>query len=220
MKRRIIKIISLLFIVLLVFEIYYFFKSSKINYIALGDSIVLGLNNYGEIDYSYTDYLKDYLNSNKNLAYYKKYAKQDNRIEDILEDIKYKMELKKDLRESNLVTISIGMRDLLDEKNVDNMVLDMDKCINEIRKYAKQKLIIIGYYNQESLLDIEKDKKFAYIDNKMMEISSKYNAKYIPLYELFKNNKNYLNNSKLPNLVGQKAIYNLILDYINEKNLH
>ena len=220
MKRRLIKIISLLFIVLLVFEIYYFFKSSKINYIALGDSITLGINDYSENNYSFSDYLKDYLNSNKRLSYYKNYAKKDSKIENIIDDIKYKTKLKKDLRESNLVTISIGMKDLLEGRKVNNLLYDMETCIKEARKYAKQELIIIGYYDQDSSLNIEKDKVFAYIDDSMMELSSKYNAKYIPLYQLLKNNKNYLNNNKLPNLIGQKAIFNIILDYIKEKNLH
>ena len=76
MKKKIFKIVSLLLIVLIVFTIYHFGKNNKKNYIALGDSIVEGMNPYGEIGYSYSDYIKEELNHKKILRYYtKEYAK-------------------------------------------------------------------------------------------------------------------------------------------------
>ena len=62
MKKHI-KLLVLACSLSLVFVIYNIFKenNNKIYYIALGDSIAEGMNPYGNIGYSYSDYIKDYL---------------------------------------------------------------------------------------------------------------------------------------------------------------
>jgi len=217
-----------------VFEIYTIGKSNKLYYIPLGDSLAEGQNPYGEIGYGYTDYLKDYLLKNKKLAYYtKEYAKSGYTTENIISDIKNNNKLKKDLRESDLVTISIGANDLLHkldfgkinvdsllslENEVDSIIPNIDNCLAEIRKYAKQKIIIIGYYNPIPFLfntsGTDLDNLFAYIDEKYIKLSEKYDCEYISLYQLFKKNSKYLPNPSdiHPSIEGYKSITDKIIE--------
>ena len=232
MQRKIIKLTCLGIIILLVFEIYVFAKSNKINYVALGDALTLGENPYGEIGYSYSDYIKDYLKENKHLRKYtKEYAKSDNTATLLRERIKNNPKLKKVLRESDLVTMTIGRNDLYNrfdgrdidvnkilelKKDIEKIEPDIDNLIKEVRKYAKKDLIIIGYYNPIPFLfnisSKDLDKLFAYIDSKYISICREYKCKYISTYELFKNNS-YLPNPKsiYPNTKGYKAIADLII---------
>lgn len=227
MKKNI-KYIVLFLIVITIFGIHYFFKNDKINYIALGDSLAEGMNPYGEVGYSYTDYFADYLKDNSRLSYYtKKYTKSGYTTIDVIKELEINSLLKKDLRESDLVTISIGANDFLDSidtKNLDiNNILNLknkiesilptlDNCIKEVRKYAKEDMIIIGYYNPIPFLfntsGNDLDTLFAYIDDEYQKIADKYDCTYISLYQLFKNNSSYLPNPAdiHPNLEGYKAI--------------
>ncbi len=234
MKKKLMMLVSLIVITLLVFEIYSFGKSNKLYYVALGDSLAEGRNPYGEIGYSYTDYLKENLENHQRLAYYtKEYAKSGYTSEDILNDIKANNKLKKDLRESDLVTISVGANDLLKEidlryldtskllkleDKVDEIIPKIDDCLKEVRKYAKEEIIVVGYYNPIPLLfnsgSYYIDKIFAYIDEEYSKLATKYDSKYISLYQLFKNHRNYLPNPDdiHPNIEGYESIANKIID--------
>ena len=113
-RKRLIKSIVFLILLLCVFGIYQIFKTDQINYIALGDSLAEGMNPYGEVEYSYTDYVADGLKAKKQLASYtKKYTKSGYTTEDVITQINNNLNLKKDLRESDLVTVSIGANDFL-----------------------------------------------------------------------------------------------------------
>ena len=236
MKNKIIKMISLLIIILLVFEIYTLGKTNRLYYVPLGDALAVGQNPYGEIGYSYTDYLKDYLSNHKRLSYYsKEYVKSGSTTESIISEIEHNNYLKKDLRESDLVTLSIGANDILAKidlhslkvtelsniKEVIRKILpDLEECLKTIRKYAKGKMIIVGYYNPIPFLfntsSNDLDKLFAYIDDEYQILADKYKCEYVPLYQLFKMNSNFLPNplDYHPNSKGYKEIANKIIKNI------
>ncbi len=227
-KKRILKYSVLLGILLCVFGIYYFCKTEKINYIALGDSIAEGMNPYGEVGYSYTDFLAENLKEKNKLANYtKKYTKSGYTTQDLIRIIDTNSELKKDLRESDLVTISIGANDFLHNINlkqlninniselkpkITSILPNLEVCIQVVRKYAKEKIIIVGYYNPIPFLfntsGNDLDELFAYIDDEYQKIANQYNCTYISLYQLFKNNSKFLPNPVdiHPNIDGYKAI--------------
>lgn len=194
--KKIIKLLVLSLIIMLVYGIYYTFRSNKINYISLGDFISL--------DNSYPKYLKEYLEDNKKLGYYKNYSNSNNAISNLIDDIKYKNEIKRDLRESNIVTLSIGINDIFnnDKSNINNkiknLILKLDICLKEIKKYAKNKIILVGFYNidNKAINSIDEERIFAYIDDQYNEISRKYDITYIPIYEQYKkdNNPKYIFN--------------------------
>lgn len=227
-KKKLIKYLVLIILILCVFGIYYFCKTDKVNYIALGDSVAEGMNPYGEVGYSYTDYLADFLKERNKLSHYtKKYTKSGYTTDNVIADIERNNNLKRDLRESNLVTISIGANDFLHSINLKNLNIsnildlkpkitkilpDLEECIKTIRKYAKEDIIIVGYYNPIPFLfntsSKDLDELFAYIDDEYQKIADKYNCKYISFYQLFKKNSSFLPNPAdiHPNLDGYKAI--------------
>ena len=69
---------------------------------------------------------------------------------------------------------------------LDGMVLEMDKLLTLIRKYCKEKIVLVGYYNPSTQ---DKQKYIDYINDKDKELSKKYNLKYLNVDEL--NNKKY-----------------------------
>ncbi len=236
--KKMLKILILILLLLIVYLIYIFFKNDKLNYIALGDSVAEGMNPYGEIGYSYTDYIANYLKKEKKLSYYtKKYTKSGYITENVINDIENNNELKKDLRESDLVTISIGANDFLKyikigEMSVDNIreiktkiatvFPNIEETIKEVKKYAKNQVIIVGYYNPIPFLfntnGNDLDILFAYMDDEYQKIADKYDCDYVSLYLLFKNNSSYLPNPAdiHPNLDGYKAISKEVIKVLNK----
>ena len=109
-------------IIVSIFTMYQLFYDNKISYIALGDSLAEGRNPYGEIGYGYTDFIADNLKENDKLKYYtKKYTKSGYKVQDIMDELDNDSELKRDLREAELVTISIGANDFLARINKNNL---------------------------------------------------------------------------------------------------
>ena len=161
MKRKIIKLLSLIFIVLLVFIIYTFCKSNKINYVALEETIP-----------SYSDYIYDYLQDKDLIRTYHKYVS----IKNIDERIRINNSIKKDLRESDLVTLFIN------DNNIENK-------LKEIRKYAKNALIIIGYKDSITIKKLCRKYKCKYIKLNENTNINLIIEKILCETELVKNNK-------------------------------
>ncbi|MEG1987125.1 MAG: SGNH/GDSL hydrolase family protein [Bacilli bacterium] len=242
-------IITIILSLIIIFLIYSVNADKKIRYIALGDSLAAGQNPYGKIDYGYTDYVANYLNKNSLLKTYSKtFAKSGYRTIDLKNDInqnktvKLKQEdlnIKKALREANLVTLSIGANDFLEKLNssiysvnlppvenltkiVDEVIDSVDKTIVLIKKYAKGHLIVIGYYNPlPKLLNSstkQLDEVFAYTKEKYQNICNKNQATYIDIYELMKKHPEYLPNSFdiHPNIKGYEAISKEIINVLDK----
>lgn len=236
--KKLLKLLILIILLLIVYLIYTIFKTDKLNYIALGDSVAEGMNPYGEVGYSYTDYIADYLKKEKRLSSYtKKYTKSGYITENVIKDIQNNNELKKDLRESDLVTISIGANDFLKNINIREMSIDnikeiklkiansfpsIESTIKEVKKYAKNQVIIVGYYNPIPFLfntnGNDLDILFAYMDDEYQKIADKYDCDYVSLYLLFKNNSSYLPNPAdiHPNLDGYKAISREVIKVLHK----
>ena len=205
-------IIGILIIIFLTFIIYKSNANNLIDYMSIGDSFDIGINSYGNNTYSYRDYLKNYLNNN-NLLHktYFYYSKSNYTIEELLNDITINKEviyndrmynIKKDLREADLITISIGLDELIsiieDNKNdniyvkVDKMIDNMNILINNVQKISSSNIILIGYYNPYLNGNKELERLFAYINDKYYDIAKKYKLTYIDIYKII--NKNYLPN--------------------------
>lgn len=210
-------------IILVCFLIYLYFSGEKLIYVALGDSLAAGVNPYGEVSYSYTDFIADHLKDERKLELFvKDYTVSGYKSLDVLQDIyNNKKVLIEDkeynirmlLREADLVTISIGANDFmkyfslnnlhLDDINyykeqVDNVLVDVDKLFSELSKYAKCQVIVVGYYNPFPVLfyNYEKnlDEIFNYVDTKYQALTEEYGFSYISFYNTFKENANFLPN--------------------------
>ena len=225
-------IILSIVIILLVYIIYKVNDKNLIDYMVLGDSISLGINSYGNQTYGYNDYLKSYLVNNNLLHKYNNYFSKNNyTIKELTMDIESNKNiiyndktyyLKKELRNADLLIISIGMDEIvkiLNDKesikgNLDELINNMDKLLLKIKEYNKSNIILLGYYNPYNDKDIENC--FAYIRDEYIKLSKKYNIKYIDIYNCIKNNKTYLPN-KLDYHLTSKG-YLKIASEIIEKN--
>lgn len=233
---------KLIIFILVCLTIFYIFKNNNnhnINYTSLGDSFALGENAYEQIDYGYSDYLKDYLIKEDRLnKYIKSFSKKDASINSLYQDITLNkkiilknktINIKQTLRESNIITISIGLNDLIYQLSItekltehslnriiSNIEIEFNQLITEIRKYYPNDIYIIGYYNiyPESTLYEKAIKKLNQVYQK------NDNVIYIDTYKLFQNNKNYLPNfiNYHPNHQGYEAISKQIITKI-AKNL-
>ncbi len=234
------KTIAIAFIILSVIIIYNCCRAKKEYYVALGDSVARGINSYGDDGYGYTDHLKDYLNKKKKLKTYVDFSVSGYKTNDILEDLsinkkvtsgKNEYNIRNALRESTLVTISIGANDFLNNIDINNLsfnditpykdtikkiVPNINEVLKEVRKYAKNKVIVVGYYNPIPFLfntnKKEMDELFAYIDDEYTKIAKENNMEYISMYETFKNHGDFLPNPMNihPNAKGYEAIFNKI----------
>ena len=216
------KIIVFLLVFLGVFLIYYL-SNKQINYVSLNDFMVNDIN--------YNNYIDDYLiNKNKKGIVSKNFSNRN--IKSMYKDIKnnrtvqYKDDffyIKKVLRESDLVVISIGMEELAkeyDKYNMDKNYLlineiynDINNLIIEIKKYAKGKIVFLGYYNPTDYYDSKVDEFFYDVDVRFNRLMLNNDIIYIDLYELVKGNK-YKGNSYLLNTSGYQKIASLIEFYI------
>lgn len=246
------KLLVSLLLFISIFTIYVFANDKKMNYIALGDSLAIGQNPYGQISYGYADYVANYLKRNDLLKFYtKQFAESGDKIDDLLQDIKNNktiqvddqiINLKASLRQSDLVTISIGANDFIAgfnladlktdltqkdlKQRVDDIMPLLDEVLKEVRKYAKNEVIVIGYYNplprMTSGLETIIDELFLYADTNYQEICDKYNITYIKMYDTFKSHNDYLPNPLdiHPNSQGYEVISNQIIDHLEKKILN
>ena len=92
--------------------------------------------------------------------------------------------------------------------------------VEAIRKYCKEDIVIVGYYNPLSRQSLDYTRKlesiFLYANSKLENIASKYNAHFINIYEIFIENSDYLPNPLdiHPSTLGYEAISTQIIDVI------
>ena len=158
------KIIIVLIILISLFLIYNFFNKESINYVAIGDTLNRGINSYNTFGYGYNDYLKNYLVNNNLLNNFndKFYNTSiSNLTRDILNNQTIicnnkEINIKKTLRESDVLVIGIGMDELAYffnndylniNDNFNNFIDNLQEFIKVVREYAKNKIIFLGYYN-------------------------------------------------------------------------
>ena len=236
------KIIIPILIIFFTFVIYKANDDNLIDYVSIGDSINLGINSYGNYSYGYNDYIKTYLENNNLLHKYNSfYSKNDYTIEELLNDIKNNKtilyndktyNIKKELREADLLTIAIGMDEfskILNSKDISNfnnikpsldkMISNMDELLNGIKKLSKAEIILIGYYNTNNNYNKDTDKVFAYMNDNYRDITKKYSIKYVDIYKVISQDKSYLPNqndyhltSKAYLKIATKIIENIDID--------
>ena len=243
------KTICFCLILLTIFLTYLWFHDDKLNYVALGDSLAAGQNPYGELGYGYTDYIADYLKGEDRLkSYVSQYAISGYTAENVYQDLQVNKRIIVDgkeynirhlLREADLVTVSMGAKDFLKRLCITNLQLDnttlyqekidqvlkmVDLALREIRKYAKEEVIVLGYYNPFPALfssyEDSLDQIFHYADEKYQQLCEKHQVSYISFYNLFKENPDFLPNpfDIHPNNSGYRAMADYVIEYYLKKN--
>ena len=225
-------------------------KDRKVYYLSLGDSLAAGQTPYKTIDKSYGDYFATYLDIKHLLEFYTKdFSKSGYRTIDLLNDIKNNKSIKindKDISIKNalikadIVTLSIGANDLFYKLNfgntlnddtfddiykyVDEVIIDIDKLLNELRLNCKERIMIFNFYNPF----VNSNDTFAnmiepvilYANQELNKIVTKYKMDYIDIHKEFLNNPDYLPKTFEihPTKSGYEAMSNKIIELFN-KNL-
>lgn len=247
------KLIFLWAVIISTLLIYKLTYQQGYNYVALGDSLAVGMNPYGEENYGYSDYVKDYLNDKGLLkSYVDDFATSGYTINALKDDIKYnkrvninadEVSIRKILRESDIVTISIGVKDFLEMFNVKtfnykvieritsnkNLYLqkidiisnELNELIVEIKKYAKNDIVLLGYYNPLPYLTSYKnelDDLVEYSNSKFAEICEENNIHYVDIFDALDGKLIYFSNPSdmHPNSYGYKAISKGIIEMIED----
>ena len=162
------KLIIFLLIIFVIFLIYKENHHNYFNYTSLGDGYALGISSYGEEDYGYSDFIKDRLQEEKKLNIYTKdFAEKNQSINHLYETLltnekittgKVEKNIKQTLRESDLVTMTIGLNDIIyhititpnmNEYKLQKIMKILEKdikiLIKEIKAYYPKEIYIIGY---------------------------------------------------------------------------
>lgn len=212
------KIIFTILISLAVFLIYYFNKSEKIYYLSLGDYLAFGINNNNVVNNSYSINISKHYGDKLNK--YINYSNFDDyRVSDLINDINYNKKIKFQNEEynmqnllvkANLITISIGMNDLIyKSKNsinlfeyTDELLYDIEKLFILIRKYNKDKIIFLGFYDV-----INNNELIKYANTKLESICNENKIIFVNIELL----KNYIIQGRYPTNDGYEYITQKIL---------
>lgn len=235
---RKVKLLILILMSSTVFFIYNQTNYNNISYTILGDGLSVGIDSYNQKTYSYGDYVKEYLISENKLKNYSNlYTSEDMTIEKLYNyiltnkemyqnDTKYN--IKEILNETDYLTISVGINDLLYKLNmtseftssnldiiINEIDTSFDELIQEIRKVYKQEIYVIGYYNT----DIN-NKFYKQAINKLNKIyKDNDEVTYISTYIISENKNIFLSNPNnyYPNYKGYQVISSKIIDKISKK---
>lgn len=169
MKKIIIFILTFIIVLL----IYILFNNKKNYNIFIGDNILYNIDNESinfcnNNDYRVMDLIND-INNNKKITYHNK----EYTIQNLL--IK-----------SDKLIISIGINDLIYIKNIntykydyiDQLLEDIDTLFDLIRKYNKEKIYILNYY------DVLDEQYIIYTNKRLKEIANDYDISLIDINAL------------------------------------
>ncbi len=232
--KRSIKLLILIIISLSVYFIYNSKKEIKINYVSIGDGFARGINSYHDISYGYSDYIRDYLKKSNKLGEYNNFSYEDMMTKDLYKDILINIHnednnIRRALREANILTISVGINDLIYEINNNNpqtnsskekiltkIVDKLDADIKEIRKYYQGSIYLVGYYNFYPQNSVERN-LLDNLNRKYQQFCGKNNLIFIDNHNLDNKIFNYLENPYCfyPNINGYEKIYLNIIENIN-----
>lgn len=237
------KLIILILLSSSIYFIYLLTNQNSITYIALGDAFAKGENSFGGNSYSYPSYLRDFINDYSKIRIYSDHYSSKNKdikllYNDILKDENIVVDnnqynLKKLLQEANIITISIGLNDVIYEYNVLNkesissyeedriieyIFNNYKELISEIRKYTKRNIYVVSYpttnNNKYNNLIKKLNKKY-----KQLSTVENNNLTYINSEAILKSNKNFdTSDSIFPNSSGYKLIATSIINDYKHKN--
>ena len=237
------KLIALILICIITFFIYHYTRPG-LNLVSLGDSLAAGTNAHQTTKFGYSDFVRTYLEEAGLLrSYNKSFAIPAYRSTELLRDIKNNktkeidgktVSIQNVIHDSDILLISIGVNDLFYKLGVkehglsliredriyeyiDQVIEDINALYEEINKYARNQVIVIGYYNPLSRYrNNEFTSAITYANKELKKLATKHGFDFIDTYHLFKNNPNFLPNPAdiHPGNEGYRAIAKLIIAQI------
>lgn len=224
-KYQLILIISISIII--AYFIYFFNRESKINIVALGDGIASGETSYQIDGISYNDYLREYFESKKILKNYNSsYAYKNYKLENIINDLEKnkknkedKLNIKQLIHKADILTISFGEEELvkmaitndLTKEAINNFINQYDNFIYSLKDICEGKIIIISFYENKYL----SKSNVIILNSYLANIALKYDAIFINISDLAKNEEYYLDkNSLYFNYRAHEVIKDMIINSI------
>ena len=221
MKKKII-IIALLGSILSII-IYFYTRKEEINIVSLGDGTSIGMTPYNIEGYSYNDYLKNTYDNIHKLNKYYEFGSFGKTARELIYEIKEnksksfkddKIEIQRAINEADILTISIGMDELSEDKITKQMILEYEDEIKElfsmINMLNNKEVFIIGLYTikKEELASIER------LNAILREEAINNNFIFIDITNIVNKKEYYLDSkSYYINYQGHLAIYNEIKKY-------
>lgn len=226
------KIIFILILFLSCYIIYNLTYEEKFNYLTIGDSLSKGVNIYNVRQYGYSDYVKDYLESEDKLkSFNDTFTDSDYRITDLLRIIEYNevknvngsdVSINQLLKKADIITLSIGMNELyyklrMNDNNVYNymneLLKDMEELLEHINRFNHKKVFVLGYYNVGA-----SQEEVNYINTKLKYLVNNEGFEYVDLSNIFDNNPIYFdkNDSFIPNNDGYLKISKIIVEKLKK----
>lgn len=217
------KVLFYILVVASIFIIYNVTKDNKVYYVALGDYLSLS------DDVNYTNLLRNKYEKQKKLQEYNNFfIQKDYRINDMIYIIQENTRIKgKNIKnlliKADLVTLSIGNNDLIYKfsfnsasksdliKYVDEMMIDMDKLLSELRTNCKEKIVILSFYcpnfykNNPLYNEI-----VVYANKKLKKLSTTYQIDLIDIHSIINQNSNFQDETLYKNKDINVDIYNQI----------
>lgn len=225
--KKLLKLFLIIMISLSVYFIYNLKNTSTIIYTSLGDGFADGINSYGDKNYGYSNYISDNLKKEESLnRSYLSFTSKDMTINDLRSLILLnnhddnQNNIRQVLRETDLLTISVGINDLIYKMNVENIttnhqkekiiteiVDNLDITLQEIIKYYQKNIYFIGYYNFYPQNSVER-KMLESLNSKLEEYCMKNNLIFVDNGNMDNSLSLYLDNpnSIYPNIDGYKKI--------------
>ncbi len=220
-------ILFLAFVIFIVFVIYLTTLDRKVYYLNIGDEMAIEDGNYGML-------IRNYLTSkNKLEKYVTEFSTYDYRTTDFIRDIednrkvfsnRQNISLKNALIKADLVTISIGSNDIYYKimtaspresyEYMDQVLVDLEKLLELVRKYCKENIIMLNYYNS---YEKRYDEIFQYMNDKLINLALIYDIEVIDITDIMKGSTM---ENKLPNLEQYQAIYEQMKAVIDKRIFH
>lgn len=221
------KLLLLLFISAIVtMLIYALNRNEKTYYLSLGDGVAEGMTAFHVEGYSYSDYIKDELQSRKCLdKFIKGFNEKDQRVKDLSLYIEKNTEItvgketipiQQAINKADIITLSIGSDELytkekITEKDIKNFASNLEILYKKIKKYAQNKVIVLGLYYVMDVSTMVTDK----INLEIEELCKRYGFTYIDT-RLIINQEDYFADLKSHYITyrGHKEISKKILEEI------
>lgn len=218
MKKKLI-IIVLLGTILSVI-IYFYSKNDEITITAIGDGLSIGMTPYDIEGYSFNDYLKeDYLSSHKLKNYIYEFASSGLTTKELIYDIKENkkiiiknepMEIQRAINEADILTIAIGLDELMNTKITKDVKNEFTANIEELFSMIKllnhNKVVVLGLYENpfKDPLTINK------INAIIRDVALTNSFTFVDITKIASKEYYLTNDSYYLNYNGHKAIYNEI----------
>lgn len=218
MKKKI--LIIIIIGITLSIIIYLYTKKEELNIVSLGDGTSLGMTPYNIEGLSYNDYLiNDYKEMHKLNNYYD-FSEFGKSIKELIYEIKEnktkeikgeEIEIQRAMNEASILTISIGMDEISEDKITKETIINYEDDIKELLSMIKMlnhnKVIVIGLYTikKEEYLNIAK------MNAILRDAAISNHFIFIDISDLQEKEEYYLDNkSYYMNYLGHKKIYEKI----------